>query len=199
MPNPVLAPIILGHNAFFGVDHLSRERGSEKATFFSDSRRIVSMIEVAAHRGAGGVMLSTHERAAPVTDLIRREKSLAQDLRLYPLLPYVQKYVARANEVGLANVVMESLSGSSLAEKFTTLWKGGKGFLTKDLSGIIHAMIRLELMPFRGLNTPAIFLHDALTDLALGLGLILLLIALGINIAAQVFRLPVQRRHPDVL
>jgi len=34
---------------------------------------------------------------------------------------------------------------------------------------------------------------------ALALGLVLLLIALGVNIAAQLFRLPAQRRHPDVL
>ena len=36
-------------------------------------------------------------------------------------------------------------------------------------------------------------------SLALALGLFLVLIALGINMAAQVFRLPAQRRHPDVL
>ena len=36
-------------------------------------------------------------------------------------------------------------------------------------------------------------------ELALALGIILLLIALGINIAAQIFRLPAPRRYPDVL
>lgn len=166
-----LAPMVLGHNAFFGVDHLSAQRGAERAAFYSDPARVLGMIRESVERGVTGMMMSTHERAGPIAEMIRSDKVLAETLQIYPLLPYAQKYVTRANEVGLVNVVMENLKGSSFGDKLSFLWQGTKGVLTKDVSGILSALIRMELNAFRGLRLGAVFLHDALTDLALGLGL----------------------------
>ena len=39
-----LVPIVLGHNAFFGVDHLSAARGAERAAFFAEPRRILDVV-----------------------------------------------------------------------------------------------------------------------------------------------------------
>lgn len=167
----ILAPITLGHNAFFGVDHLSAERGGERATFFNDPARILEIIEAALAHGAEGMMMSTHERAVPISTLIAERPKLRNGLRIYPLLPYAQKYVTRANEVGMINVVLEMLSGSSLMGKLSLLWQGSKAVMTNDVNAVLSALMRIELGMFRGLNIGAVFLHDGFTDLALALGL----------------------------
>jgi hypothetical protein len=166
-----VAPIVLGHNAFFGVDHLSAERGSEREAHFSDPARVLEIVEAAHAAGAGGLMLSTHERAVPICDLIARSGRLRDALRIYPLLPYAQKYVTRSNEVGMVNVVLETLSGTSLMGKLNLIWQGSKAALTRDLNAVLSAVMQVELKPFRKLDMHAVFLHDAFTDLALALGL----------------------------
>ena len=166
-----LAPIVLGHNAFFGVDHLSAARGVERAAFFEQPRRILEVVSSSVELGAGGMMMSTHQRAEGVCDLLRADPALAKRLRIYPLLPYAQKYITRANEVGLVNVAFEALSQTTLREKFAMGWQVAKGVVTKDLLSMVSALVRLELKMFRGLDVGAVFLHDVLTDLLLSLRL----------------------------
>lgn len=171
MANSLQDKIILGHNAFFGVDHLSSVRGAQREAYFADPKRIVEVINDARHLGAGGFMMSTHERALAVAGLVKEDSELKQNMRLYLLLPYAQKYVVAANEVGMINAVMNALSGTTVSQKLAMFWKGGKGILAKDINSILSAMIRLELAPFQKLNLSVVFLHDVFTDLLLGLGL----------------------------
>jgi hypothetical protein len=49
--------------------------------------------------------------------------------------------------------------------------QGGRGLLGKDFRQAVSLLIDAELVPFRRLPLGAVFLHDTLTDLALGLGL----------------------------
>lgn len=171
MKTTPLCPIMLGHNAFFGVDHLSAARGAERAASFADPRRIMATIEAARAEGAGGMMMSTHERAGPVAQLIASDARLAQDFAVYPLLPYAQKYVTRANEVGMVNVVLEMLQGSSVSDVLNLFVSGSKAFVSRDINSVLAALMQIELKPFVKLNVPAIFLHDAFTDLALAYGM----------------------------
>lgn len=171
MSSTPLCGIMLGHNAFFGVDHLSAARGVERAASFADPRRILTTIDAARAEGAGGMMMSTHERAGPVAALIAQDARLAQDFKVYPLLPYAQKYVTRANEVGMVNVVLEMLQGSSVSDMLNLFVSGGKAFVSRDINSVLAALMQLELKPFAKLNVPAVFLHDAFTDLALAFGM----------------------------
>lgn len=163
--------IVLGHNPFFGVDHLSRERGAAREAKFEASDAIVEMIQYARSEGVGGLMMSTHPRANLVADTVRGVPEIRDSLRLYPLLPYVNKYVRAANEKGLVNVVLDQLKGSSLGDKLSVIMRGGIGFLRKDATDMLRTLIRMELAPFRGLQMQAVFLHDVLTDLALAFNL----------------------------
>ena len=166
-----LSGIILGHNAFFGVDHLSAARGAERAAAFSDPKRVMETVEEARANGAGGMMMSTHERARPIAELIADNRALARDFRIYPLLPYLQKYVTRSNEVGMINVVLEMVQGTSFADKLNLFTSGVRAVVSKDVNALLSAVMQVELKPFTKLNVPAVFLHDALTDLALAFGM----------------------------
>lgn len=171
MSNAHLPQIMLGHNAFFGTNHLSAARGAESAEYFSRVERVMNVVETGFEHGARGLMLSTHERAAGILDEIRNRPHLRDELRLYPLLPYAQKYIRRSNEIGMLNVVLESVSGISTGAKLKMLWDGVQSGLSKDAKPALRALIQLELKMFQGTRVGVVFLHDILTDLILAFGL----------------------------
>ena len=162
-------PILLGHNQFFGVNHLEAGAGNQKAIYFSDTQRILEVIRGARELGVGGMMMSTHERALLVADEFRKDGALQKEFGVYLLIPYVAKYIKQANEKGLVNVITDSLGSASMIEKLATLWSGGIGALTGDATKILTTLIDFEVGPFRDLNLKSIVLHDVLADLALGL------------------------------
>jgi hypothetical protein len=165
----LLPRIVLGHNAFFGVDHLSTRRGAERAAYFSDIEHVMSVVNEAVSHGAGGLMLSTHPRATAITDRLRRERDLSQQLQVFPLLPYAQKYVTRANELGMVRVVTSTLSEASVRDKAGLGIDFLRTVLHRDPLDMVRALMRLELRTFRRLDVPVVFLHDALADLLLAL------------------------------
>lgn len=167
--NATIDPILLGHNQFFGVNHLEAGAGNEKAIYFSDVRRIMDVIRFARENGVNAMMMSTHERALLVAEEIRKDPDLRANFRIHLLIPYVAKYIKLANEKGLVTVVTDALGSASLTEKLGTLWSGGLGALTGDANKILTTLIDFEVGPFRDLNLGSIVLHDVLADLALGL------------------------------
>ncbi|TSA27979.1 hypothetical protein D4R71_01375 [bacterium] len=93
-------------------------------------------------------------------------------MTIYPLLPYIRKFVQKSNEKGMLNLALEIMNKATLSQKLSIMLEGGKSILKKDISQMIKLAIDVESLTFKGLNIGAIFLHDALTDLALGLDLI---------------------------
>lgn len=167
----VLGKIVLGHNPFFGVDHLSTTRGQQREREFAKVQGIIDIITYAVDKGASGMMLSTHSRSTDILTAIRDCQKLRDNLQLYPLLPYAQKYVTAANEKGLFNVIMDTITQSSGSELFGFLKSGAQALLKKDMYGMLKSLIAVELRAFKGLPVHAVFLHDVCTDLLLALGL----------------------------
>jgi hypothetical protein len=159
--------IVLGHNSFFGVNHLSRQHGAEREAMFEDSSSILKMMETAASLDVTAMMMSTHPRATGVAGAVRSSRELREQWSFYPLLPYVAKYVRQANEKGLVTLVLDQLKQAGWSQIMEILARGGLGALTKDYRRILATLIGLELAPFQGLKLKAVFLHDVLTDLAL--------------------------------
>ncbi|MDA0237380.1 MAG: hypothetical protein O3B03_02585 [Proteobacteria bacterium] len=166
-----LPRIVLGHNAFFGVDHLSTKRGADRAAHFSDVKNVVAIVNQAVISGAGGLMLSTHPKATAICRAIQNDSNLVSQLEIFPLLPYAQKYVTRANELGLVRVVTQTLAEASSRDKFGL----GSDFLRtvfrRDPLDMVKALMRLELRIFKKVNVSTVFLHDAITDLLLALNM----------------------------
>jgi len=163
-----LDKIILGHNQFFGVNHLDANTGDKKAVHFSDVSKIMDIIHFVYDQGIHGMMMSTHERATFVSEEIQRSEKLREGLGIYLLVPYIAKYVKQANEKGIVNIVRDSLRSTSFHDKLSLFMQGGVGLVSKDVKRMITLLIDFEVAQFRKLNLKAIFLHDALTDLVLG-------------------------------
>jgi hypothetical protein len=161
--------IVLGHNSFFGVNHLSRQHGAEREAMFEDVTAILKMMETSAAMDVTAMMMSTHPRASAVANAVRNNKELRDNWSFYPLLPYITKYVKQANEKGMVNIVLDQLKQAGWSQVIGILARGGLGALTKDYRHVLSTMIGLELAPFQGLRLHTVFLHDVLTDLALAL------------------------------
>jgi len=162
--------VVLGHNQFFGVDHLSSQRGAQRAAYFADVQNVITVIRLAHQAGADGLMLSTHPRAIAICDALRNDQELRTNLQIVPLLPYAQKYVTKANEVGMVRAVTGTLSEASMRDRLGLGVDFVRTVLRRDPVDMVRALIRLELRVFRSLPIPVVFLHDAISDLLLSLG-----------------------------
>ena len=162
-------PIILGHNQFIGVSHLSQDAARARIEKFTNLENAANIVEFSLELGVKGMMLSTHPRAEEILYILK-EKGLAEELNFYPLLPYAEKYVRKANEKGIAGMLNDILKQGDFRKKLKILFQGGLGVLQKDYEKLIGTLIDSELLAFQDLNNKAIFLHNVFTDLGLGLG-----------------------------
>ena len=71
---------------------------------------------------------------------------------------------------GLQIYLFDTLSKANFSQKISIMMSGAKGILGKDIDKIVHLLVDIEFLIFKDLNIGAIFLHDSLTDLALGSG-----------------------------
>ncbi|MDW7681508.1 MAG: hypothetical protein SCK70_13160, partial [bacterium] len=113
----MLDRILLGHNQFFGVNHLDAKAGSQKEAQFSEVNKILDIINFCFEQDVKAMMMSTHERAVLVADEIMKSEKLKNDLGIYLLVPYIAKYVKQANEKGIVNIVRDSLKDTNFQDK----------------------------------------------------------------------------------
>lgn len=165
-----LDKILLGHNPLFGVDHLSQERGNAKDQKFENKSALTEVLRYAHSKGVKAMMMSTHPRAKVILDIIASDPVLKDDFTVYPLLPYIVKYVRQANEKGMFNVLTELLTQAGAGKSLSMMFTGMSGLVGGNLYKMIKILIDIEMLPFKGHKLGAIFMHDGLVDLALGLG-----------------------------
>jgi len=164
-----LDKIILGDNQFFGVNHLSSERGIAREIHFQDVSNVIQVMEWALEFGAGGVMLSTHPRVGQICEAMKANPRLRDNMNIYANIPYIAKYVREANENGIMGLLSDISSRISMGDKIKMALRGGKNLIKKDFLELFKVLIDIEMAYFSGLNVKAVFLHNVLVDIALGL------------------------------
>ena len=159
--------IIYGDNQFFGVNHISDEKSRSQSIKFKEDDSILKMINTARDEGINTFMCTTHERIANITKIIRESPGKYQDFQIYPCLPYAHKYANAVTELGIAGTIKQYMPSNIIG----SVLKGGVAVISKDYISIMELMIDAELKPFKGIDTPVIFLQNVITDLLLGLGM----------------------------
>ena len=166
-----LDKIIFGDNQFFGINHMSNEKAQSQAIRFKNSETIIKVIDNAYQAGIHAFMFNTHDRVSELCDHFRAYPDRYSDLRLYPSLPYAHKYANAVNESGMLGALNEFIfSGRSTKQAISTIIKGGKSIIKKDMIEVMKLLIDAEMRMFKGLRIKAIFLQNIITDLLLGLG-----------------------------
>lgn len=164
--------IILGDNQFFGVNHMSQDKGRASEQKFKDINEIKRMLYYALDNGVKGIMFSTHPSIYQITDMMRKDPAIKKEFNIYVNVPYIVKYMTMINKMGAYRTIKQVLCGQSLGEKAAYMCKAGWNVLTGNYLKITNRLVDAEMNPFYGLNVKAIFLHNILCDLALGYNMI---------------------------
>jgi predicted aldo/keto reductase-like oxidoreductase len=163
--------IILGDNQFFGISHMSEEKGMKQAMKFQDINAIIDVLDTAYECGIHAFTFSTHDRVQQICDHFRAFPEKYADLRLYPALPYAHKYANLVNEKGIIGTIMDVVVSNNTASQIAgMIARGGAAVLTQNPTEIMKLLIDTEMKMFRGLNVKVVFLQNIVTDLLLGLG-----------------------------
>lgn len=157
--------ILFGDNQFFAVNHISDEKSRAQALKFKDDSAILRTLDYAIDAGVNTFMCTTHERISRICDFIREHPEKYENFAIYPCLPYAHKYANAVTELGVVGTLKEYTPGNF----FSSIFKGGLAYLSKDYLSIMELLIDAELKMFKGLKTPVIFLQNVVTDLLLGL------------------------------
>ncbi len=159
--------LILGHNQFIGISHISEEKSREKEKIFSDIKNIYNTVEKAYKLGYKGMMIETHPRMLNFLDYYKKNKNF--DIDFYLQVPYVQGYIQKMNEKGLSGLAIEIIKRGGIKSSFSLVLSNIINIAKKDYSSIATSALGLEVAPFRNIKIKALFLHNILTDLLLSL------------------------------
>lgn len=163
--------IILGDNQFFGVNHMSEEKGMQTMRRFQENAAIIEVLDRAYDLGIHAFTFSTHDRVAQLCDHFRANPDRYADLRLYPALPYAHKYAHAVNEKGILGAIMDVLfTDNTAGGAVSMIARGGSLLVNKDAVEMMTLLVDAELKMFRGLRMEVVFLQNIVTDLLLGLG-----------------------------
>lgn len=163
--------IILGDNVFWGVNHHNKELGDILSEKFKEPDAIVSIIEQALENGIEHFMFSSHERVENILNECQKN-DLLKHISILPNIPYIIKYVKKASQDGLPSLINSYVPNDSFFKKIIFLFQSGRDIALARLNRIIESAIDKELSVYKGFNLPIIFLHNAITDLIIGLGAI---------------------------
>lgn len=158
--------LILGDNQFFGVNHMSQEKGKQTLDQFKDIGEIKRILYYSMDKGVKGVFFSTHPKIYEICDMMRADDKLKNNYNIYVNVPYIVKYVSMVTEMGIGETIKKVIRENQKG-KIAYVLKTAGNVLTLDHMGIIKRLIDAELSPFHGLKVKAVFLHNTLCDLAL--------------------------------
>lgn len=161
--------LILGHNSFFGINHLDYEKGKSNALKFKNNyKKIVDILKFALDVDVNKIMISTVDEANNLLKIIENDP-IKEKLEFYILLPYLNKYVRKANELGIVGILTDTIKNQSFLDNLKT----GIDFLSlvkkKNLKEFLNLLISVELRPFKNIKKKTVILHDALTDILIAL------------------------------
>ncbi len=163
--------ILLGDNPFFGIDHLSQERARNRMKVLTGSEKISEVMEFVSDMGVRGFVVSTHPQLKFLIKHMKENTNLLEKFDFYPILPYAQGYVAKVSQKGIKNTIGDIISTGSTQSKLKIILKGSAGFIRKDFDKLFQTFIDVELLPLSGVRKKVVFLHNVVTDLAIGLGM----------------------------
>ena len=159
--------LLLGHNQFIGISHISEERSREREKKFSDIKNIYNIVEKAADLGYKGMIIETHPRMLKFLEYYRKNQTF--DIEFYLQLPYVQGYIQKMNEKGLSGLISEVVQRGGKKTASALALKNIVNLARKDYLSMATSVLQLEVKPFADIKIKAILLHNVMTDLALSL------------------------------
>lgn len=161
--------ILLGDNAFYGVDHLSHERARQRANHVQSIENAVNVIKCSYEIGIDGMVVATRPKLKEIIENLKQTSNIVDNLDFYPVMPYAQGLQLQLSEKGISNMIKEILKSGSIGDEIKIIAKGGIGFLKKDMLSLFKVFIDTEMLKLNFIKPKVIFLHPVFVDLALSL------------------------------
>lgn len=174
----IMERILFGDNQFFGVNHLSEQKGRESQNKFKNTSKIMEILDFNLEIGINTFMCTTYERVGEICEIVRNDPMKYSSFQIYPCMPYAHKYANAITEHGIVGMLKEYLTGSILK----SVTKGTLSLARGDYLSMMKLLIDMEMAMFKGINTGVIFLQNVVTDLVLGLGMYEFLIEYGVYV-----------------
>jgi len=160
-----LDKILLGDNSFFAVNHISEEKARAQAIRFAEDAAILKVLDDAIDTGIHTFMCTTYERIGAICSMMKEQPERYANFNFYPCMPYAHKYANAVTEHGILGTLKQYIPGNMIG----TFTKGGFAFVNKDFSKFMEILVDAEMKMFKGMNTPVIFIQNAVVDMILGL------------------------------
>ena len=159
--------LILGHNQFIGISHISEERSRNREIKFSDVKNIYDVVEKAVELGYKEMIIETHPRMLEFLEYYKNNKTF--DIDFYLQVPYVQGYIQKMNEKGLSGLISEIIGRAGIKTAAIMGFKNIMRLAKKDYLSMATSALQIEVAPFIEHNIKALLLHNVVTDLLLSL------------------------------
>jgi len=159
--------LIIGHNQFLGISHISEERSRERDRKFSNIGNIYKVIEKAVDLGYKGMIIETHPRMLEFLDYYKNNRTFNIDF--YLQVPYAQGYIQKLNEKGLSGVIRDIIHRTGIKSASTIALKSIADMAKRDYLSMATSALKLEISPFVDIDIKALLLHNVVTDLLLAL------------------------------
>ena len=161
--------LILGHNQFIGISHISDERSREREEKFSKVENIYNVVEIASELGYKNMVMETHPRMIEFFNYYK--ESMTFDMNFYLQVPYAVGYVKKMNEKGVMGLVSDLVSQTGVSGASGMAIKGVSNLFKRDYMSLAMSVLKLEVSPFTDVNIKALLLHNVVTDLLSSLGM----------------------------
>jgi len=97
--------LILGHNQFIGISHISEEKGIDLQKRFFDTVNIYKVVETAADLGYKNMIIETHPKMLDFLNYYLENRTF--DMDFYLQVPNIQGYIHKMNEKGFSGLFLE--------------------------------------------------------------------------------------------
>ena len=120
--------ILLGDNAFYGIDHLSHERARQRADTVQRLDNVVNLIKYSHELGATGMVVATRPKLREWIEHLKQSSDIVDKLDFHPVLPYARGLQMKLSQLGIINTLKDIMKGAGLGTEIKILAKGGFGF-----------------------------------------------------------------------
>jgi hypothetical protein len=166
--------LLVGDNPFHGISHLSQGKAIERGKNLLDPDHASKLVGTALDNGADGFMFSVSDTTLSILRRTSRGRK-RNSVRLYAIVPYVFEFVRLAvTEGGIPGLAKKVGREMIFSANLGSIFQGFKGVVMTDPPSLMKAYLLYEESRIRSAagtsgTLSAIFLHEVLTDMAVGL------------------------------
>ena len=161
--------LILGHNQFVGISHLSEERSEEMNSRFTSPQRIMEVVEAAYDIGVRSMIVETHPRMLDFLKYYSKVDTV--DMSFILQIPNVQEYIRTMNNKGIEGMSMDIIRGSRPTMLIKGAMRSVKDVVQNNYAYVATTGLELIASPYYNYDITHVMVHNVITDFLLGLGM----------------------------